>query len=86
MASPVRANLRAIRESLEKIAGAQGDLRGDRKQAAKKAGETFKSEIRAVTRELGTSVSLSDGKQRTQAALQDLASSYQAVLAPIDCS
>jgi hypothetical protein len=82
----VRANLRAIGDSLEKIAGAQGDLTGDRKQAAQKAGQTFKSEVTALSREMATSVSLSDGKQQIQTALQGLASSYQAAFAPIDCS
>jgi hypothetical protein len=81
----VRANLRAIGDGLEKIAAAQGDLTGDRKQAAQKAGQTFKSEVADVSRELVTSVSLSDGKQRIQTALQGLASSYQAAFAPLDC-
>jgi ABC-type glycerol-3-phosphate transport system substrate-binding protein len=81
-----RANLRAIGDGLEKIAAAQGDLTGERKQAAQKAGQTFRSEVTDVTRELVTSVSLSDGKQQIQTALQGLASSYQAAFAPIDCS
>jgi hypothetical protein len=81
----VRANLKAIGDGLGKIAGAQGDLKGDRKQAAQKATQTFKSEVTEVTRELVTSVSLSDGKAQIQAALQGLASGYQAAFAPIDC-
>jgi hypothetical protein len=81
----VQANLRAIGDSLEKIANAQRDLTGDRKEAAQKAGQTFRSEVTEVSRELVTSVSLSDGKQQIQTALQGLASSYQAAFAPIDC-
>ena len=80
-----RANLRAIGAGLEKIAKAQGDLTGERKEAAQKASRTFKSEVTDVTRELVTSVSLSDGKQQIQSALQGLSSSYQAAFAPLDC-
>ena len=80
-----RANLKAIGDGLAKIATAQGDLTGERKEAAQKASQTFKSEVAGTTRELVTSVSLSDGKQQIQAALEGLASSYQAALAPLDC-
>ena len=46
---------------------------------------SIQSEVTSVTRELVTSVSLSDGKQQIQAALEGLASSYQAAFAPLDC-
>ena len=82
----VRANLEAIRDSLAKIATAGRDLKGERKQEAQKATQTFKSEVSGVTRELVTSVSLADGKQQIQAALDGLASSYRAAFAPLDCS
>ena len=82
----VRANLKAIRDSLSKMATAQRDLTGERKQEAQKANQTFKSEVTSVTRELVTSVSLADGKQQIQAALDGLASSYQAAFSPLDCS
>ena len=82
----VRANLKAIRDSLSKMATAQRDLTGERKQEAQKANQTFKSEVTSVTSELVTSVSLADGKQQIQAALDGLASSYQAAFSPLDCS
>ena len=82
----VQANLKAIADSLAKIATAQSDLKGERKQEAQKATQTFKSEVSGVTRELVTSVSLSDGKQQIQTALDGLASSYRAAFAPLDCS
>jgi ribosomal 50S subunit-associated protein YjgA (DUF615 family) len=80
-----RANLKAIGDGLQEIAGAQKDLTAKRKEAAQKAGQTFRSEVTEVSRELVASVSLSDGKQQIQAALQGLASSYQAAFAPVDC-
>ena len=82
----VQANLRAIGDSLKKITGAQKELTGDRKQEVQKATQTFRSEVAAVGSQLVKSVSLSDGKQQIQTALQGLASSYEAALAPIDCS
>ena len=82
----VRANLRAIGDGLEEIAAAQRDLTGERKEAAQKAGQTFRSEVTEVSGELVKSISLSDGKEQIQAALQGLASSYQAAFAPLDCS
>jgi hypothetical protein len=82
----VRANLRAIGDGLEKIAGAQDELTGDRRQEAQKATQTFKAEVNDVSRELVKSVSLSDGKQQIETALQGLATSYQAAFAPIDCT
>lgn len=84
-ANGVEANLRAIRGGLEKIAGAQDDLKGDRRQEVQEASQAFRSDVTALSRELLTSVSLSDGKQQVQAALQGLAASYEAALAPIDC-
>jgi acetolactate synthase small subunit len=82
----VQANLRAISDDLGKIATARGDLSDDRRQEVDKATETFKAEVADVSRELVTSVSLSDGKQQIETALQGLASSYQSAFAPIDCS
>jgi hypothetical protein len=82
----VRANLEAISDSLSAIATAQADLKGDRKQAAQKATQTFKSEVSGVARELVRSISLADGKQQIKAALDGLASSYRAAFAPLDCS
>jgi acetolactate synthase small subunit len=81
-----RASLRAIGDGLEKIAGAQDELTGDRRQEAQTATQTFKAEVTDVSRELVRSVSLSDGKQQIETALRGLASSYQAAFAPIDCS
>ena len=85
-ADGVKANLQANRDTLKKIGGAQDELKGDRKQEVQKATQAFKSEVTDVGRELGKSVSLSEGKQQIQAALQGLASSYESTLAPIDCS
>ena len=41
----VRANLKAIGDSLAKMATAQRDLTGERRQEAQKATQTFRSEV-----------------------------------------
>ena len=82
----VQANLKAIGDSLEKITGAQKDLTGDRKEDVQKATQAFKSEVADVASQLVRSVSLSDGKQQIETAMQGLANSYEAALAPIDCA
>jgi hypothetical protein len=82
----VQSNLQAIGKSLSQISGAQKDLKGDRRQEVQKANQTFKSEVAEVGRQLVTSLSASDAEQQIQTALQGLSSSYEKVLAPIDCS
>ena len=81
----VQANLKAIGDGLQKMAKARADLTGDRRAELQKATSAFRAEITEVGRTLVTSVSLSDGKQRIQAALQSLAESYKTAFAPIDC-
>jgi hypothetical protein len=68
------------------MAGAQKDLKGDRKQDVQAATQAFKTEVASVGRELVTSLSAADAKQQIQTALQGLATSYRKALAPIDCS
>jgi hypothetical protein len=82
----VQQNLQAIGKSLSTIAGAQKDLKGDRKQDVQAATQAFKTEVASVGRELVTSLSAADAKQQIQTALQGLATSYRKALAPIDCS
>jgi hypothetical protein len=82
----VQQNLQAIGKSLSTMAGAQKDLKGDRKQDVQAATQAFKTEVASVGRELVTSLSAADAKQQIQTALQGLATSYRKALAPIDCS
>jgi hypothetical protein len=82
----VQSNLQAIGKSLSRIAGAQKDLKGDRKQEVQKANQTFQSEVANVGRQLATSLNGGDAKQQIEAALEGLSSSYEKALAPIDCS
>ena len=82
----VQANLKAIRKNLEKIRGAQGDLKGDRKQQAKAATEAFATQVKGVGRQVLGGLTASEGKQQIQTALDGLAAGYKSALGPIDCS
>jgi hypothetical protein len=82
----VQANLKAIRKNLEKIRGAQGDLKGDRKQQAKTATDAFTTQVKGVGQQLLGGLTASEGKQQIKTALDGLAAGYKAALGPIDCS
>ncbi len=82
----LQSSLQAIGDSLSQIADAQKDLKGDRKQQVQTAGQTFKSDVAGVGRQLVAGLGASDGKQQIKTALQGLESSYEKALAPIDCS
>jgi conjugal transfer/entry exclusion protein len=82
----VKAHLKSIGDSLSQMTQAQKDLKGSRKQQVQSANATFKSEVTGVAQEIGRSVTLTNGAQQMQAALQGLASGYEKALAPIDCS
>jgi predicted transcriptional regulator len=81
----LKSNLQAIGNSLEQIAKAQKDLKGDRKQDVQKANQTFKSEVANVGQELVSSRTAGDAQQQIETALQGLSSSYDKALAPLDC-
>jgi Tfp pilus assembly protein PilP len=82
----VQANLKAIRKNLEKIRGAQGDLKGDRKQQAKTATEAFATQVKGVGKQVVAGLTASEGKQQIKTALDGLAAGYKSALGPIDCS
>jgi Lon protease-like protein len=65
----------AIRDDLEQIAEAQGDLNDERKQ-----------ELQSIAKELSTSLSVSGAKEQFQAAVKQLADAYRQSFAGVDCS
>jgi uncharacterized lipoprotein YehR (DUF1307 family) len=82
----VQKSFTAITSDLGKIADAQGDLNGARKQQIQNANQQFKSQLSNIVSTVGRSLSARDAKQQAQQALQQLATVYQQTLAPIDCS
>ena len=81
----IRTSLTAIGNDIEKIADAQGDLKGERKSSVQQANEAFKSEIQGITSSLGSSTSLSDAKDKLSTAFEQLATSYKAAFSKVDC-
>ena len=81
----VQQNIKAITDDLSKIAGAQSDLSGDRRQQVKDANKAFTAQVKSILGSLGTSTSLSSAKTQLTTALNQLATSYQQTFAKISC-
>jgi hypothetical protein len=82
----VTQNLAAIRNDLNEIADARSDLSDDRRSEVEAATNEFTSSVKAVTSDLGTSLSASDAKAQVVTALQQLEASYKNAFAPLDCN
>ena len=85
-AANVGNSLTAIRDDLEQIAEAQGDLNDERKQELESANKEFTSQFQSIAKELSTSLSVSEAKDRFQAAVKQLADAYSQSFAGVDCS
>lgn len=81
----VQKNLKAISDDLSKIAGAQSDLSGDRKQQVQDANKAFTTQVKDIAGSLGTSTSLSSAKSQLTTALNQLADAYKQTFAKISC-
>jgi len=82
----VQSSLKAIRGDLSKIADAQGDLSGDRRQQVQDATKTFTSQLQSIAGSVVKSQSLSDAKAQLTSALQQLGAAYKQSFARVDCS
>jgi hypothetical protein len=81
----VRSSLNAIKNDLQKIVDAQGDLSDSQKQQVEKANEAFKSKVKALAGDVGRSVSIEDAAKQLESDFAELATTYQQSFAPIDC-
>ena len=81
----VTQNLDAIRTDLKDISDAQADLSDDRRSEVEAATTEFTGSVRAVASDLGTSLSASEARTQLAGALQQLGTSYEQTLAPLDC-
>lgn len=84
--SKISDSITAIRNDLSKIAKAQGDLSGQRKQQVEAANTEFVNAVKDTAGKIGTSLSLKNAKTQFSQALQNLATSYQNTFAKLDCS
>jgi hypothetical protein len=85
-AASVGDSLNAIRDDLEQIAEAQGDLNNERKQQVESANSEFTSQLQSIAKDLSSSVSVSGAKEQFQAAVKQLADAYRQSFAGVDCS
>lgn len=85
-AGDARAGLKAIRDDLSTIAGAQGDLSQDRRSQVQAANQQFKAQVQQVAGEVGRSLGSGQAKDQLTAAFDDLAATYQQTFAKVDCS
>jgi hypothetical protein len=81
----VSANLKSIRDDLRKIADAQSNLSGDRRQKVEAANKAFTDQVRSTVQNVGRSLSVADAKTQLQDATTQLASAYKNTLGQIDC-
>ena len=81
----IKTHLNAIKNDINKIADAQGQLNNTQKQQVEKADEDFKSQIDDLVSNLGTSLSLQDAAARLKTSLTDLVDAYDKALSPIEC-
>src|SRR4051794_33411619 len=81
----VSTNLKAIRDDLRKIADAQSNLSGDRRQKVQAANKAFTDQVRSTAQNVGRSLSVADAKTQLQDATTQLASAYKNTLGQIDC-
>ena len=81
----VTANLKAIRDDLGKIANAQSDLSGARRDQVKAANQAFADQVRSIAQNVGRSLSVTDAKTQLKDATTQLASTYKQTLGRIDC-
>ena len=81
----VTANLKAIRDDLGTIAGAQADLSDSRRQQVQAANKAFTDQLRSTAANVGRSLSVADAKTQLKDATTQLASTYKNTLGRIDC-
>ena len=81
----VKTHLNAIKDDINKIADAQGQLNGTQKQQVQKANDAFTSQVDNLIKNLGTSVSLQDAAAQLKVSVTDLAEAYDKALSPIEC-
>jgi Tfp pilus assembly protein PilP len=85
-ADGVKSSLSSIKDDLQQIKDAQGNLNADRKSQVQQATQTFESQVKSIVQSVGSSTSGSDAKTQLQSATQQLVASYQQSLAKVDCS
>jgi uncharacterized protein HemX len=82
----IKNNLSAIKNDLQQIKDAQGDLNAERKSQVQQATQQFKAQVTSIAQTVGSSTSLSSAGTQLQSAVKQLGNSYKQSLAKVDCS
>jgi hypothetical protein len=77
--------VKAIGDDVKKIADAQPDLKGDRKEQVQAANKAFGDQVRAAAKEALQTGASGDATASLKSAAEGLGNAYKSALAPIDC-
>ncbi len=81
-----KTGLEAIGKDLTKIKEAQPNLAPARKEQIQAATDTFQTQVTSIVTGLVTNPSLSNAEKQIKSSLKQFASSFEAALAPVNCS
>lgn len=81
-----KTGLEAIGKDLTKIKEAQPNLAPARKEQIQAATDTFQTQVQSIVTGLVTNPSLSNAEKQIKSSLKQFASSFEAALAPVNCS
>jgi outer membrane lipopolysaccharide assembly protein LptE/RlpB len=82
----IRRQVEAIRKDLGTIRNAQGDLNADRREQLQSANAQFTDTIRTTAQTVLRSTSAQEASTELRQAADQLETTYESTLAPIDCS
>ena len=81
----VKGNFDAIKNDLQKMTDAQGDLDDTRKKEVEQATHEFTFEVNSIVTSLASTTSLNSAAKQLEAAFQKLATSYEKTFSKINC-
>lgn len=76
----------SIGDDVQNIKDAQGELNDERKQQVQAAVESFESQVRSVSSELGSDLSRENAKTQLKSATTELSDGLRKAFQPVDCS
>jgi hypothetical protein len=82
----IRQQVEAIRKDLGTIRNAQGDLNADRREQLQSANDQFADTIRTTAQTVLRSTSAQEASAELRQAADQLETTYESTLSPIDCN
>ncbi len=81
-----KSDISGIQNDLKTIKDNEQKLNPDRKAEIQQANEAFKNSVTSTLSSLGTSISVTNAKDKLADAGKQLVESYKTTLAPVDCT